>query len=500
MAAPAAASVPPVARKQRAPRVAAARPPERAAPAQLRLEGMVIPVPRAALLRVSTEMHSQPAADASQRSAAAMLWQAINAPPQEWLRSGERLRTLENEIAMLRELSLKHRHELARLRELPQASAPSALPGWPWALALVAAVGAALAFLRRHRGEDGRLAAWAAPSQPETDLDHLDSQLAPSARVAGAAMPSTAAPVSVASAAMPFIVPPQSLPAASEASLPAAARELDPIEFELPVPSAETPAPARPAAPAPTGGADSPRIAALSAALQEAEFLVSIGYAAKAVDVLRAHLEDTRQPSALAVLELLQLCRDIGDAEGVAATQDAFRALFGEEPPPPGANSGLEACEPALARIMAAWPDAQVLGIIEQLLFSPPLALGGFPGLHAWRDLLWLHGLACDTLRGADAREPIAASAEGTEEMTLERLAQIGVDSSPRRFAVDLDLSPVDTGRHRVLDLQAVPRLPPVPDFKLVPAEPPASQPPKNYEDFFEAAMAAEGRDLYLQR
>jgi hypothetical protein len=51
-----------------------------------------------------------------------------------------------------------------------------------------------------------------------------------------------------------------------------------------------------------------------------------------------------------------------------------------------------------------------------------------------------------------------------------------------------------------VLDLQAVPRLPPVPDFKLVPAEPPASQPPKNYEDFFEAAMAAEGRDLYLQR
>jgi hypothetical protein len=241
------------------------------------------------------------------------------------------------------------------------------------------------------------------------------------------------------------------------------------------------------------------RVAALSAALQEAEFLVSIGYEGQAIDVLRTHLEETRQPSALAVLELLHLCRETGDEAGVAATQDQFRRVFGEEPPPAGANSGLESCESALARIMAAWPHPEVLGIIEQLLFGTPAALGGFPGLHAWRDLLWLHGLAQDTLRGAaSGGEAIAASAEGLEEMTLERLAQIGVDGSPQRFGFDLDLSDVRTERHRVLDLQSVPRLPPVPDFKLVPAEAPAT--PSHYEDFFEAAAAAEGRDLYLQR
>ena len=468
-----------------------AKPPRKAsaarapAPVQSRLQLAPAPVPRAGVLRVSTEMHSMPAGDPRQRAAAALLWQALNAQPQDWLRTADRLRTLEGEMASLRQIAIKHRDELARLREQPAAVPFMPSLPWPWALAFAAAVGLAVAVLRRRgtpaSDADAQRDGYAPPTSPQTDLDHLESQLAPSRAV-------RAAPVSV-----PLEPPAMALQPAAGVE---PERELQPLEFDLAVPMLE-PEPAPSAAPA--SSSESAHLSTLVDALQEAEFLVSIGYAGRAIEVLRAYAEDAQRPSALAVLELLQLCRETGDEAGVAATQEDFRRLFGEEPPPLAASSGLEACEPALARIMAAWPEPEVLAIIEQLLFSAPAALGGFPGLHAWRDLLWLHGLARDTLRGANAREKIAASAEGTEEMTLERLGRISVDASPRRFAVDLDLG-ADARRHRVLERQAMPPLAPLAALSLVPPEPDPPTMSTNDEDFFDAAVAAEGRDLYLQR
>jgi hypothetical protein len=237
--------------------------------------------------------------------------------------------------------------------------------------------------------------------------------------------------------------------------------------------------------------------------LQECEFLVSLGFTEKAADVLRAYVDRLREPPALALLELRHLCAEADDAEGVAAAEEEFRERFGEEPPRDDATSGLEACEPALARIMVAWPQTQVLALIEELLFGPPAVLGGFPSLQAWRDLLWLHELAQDTLRGAEGGgEEVATSADGLPEMTLESLNAIDIESAQDRFGVDINLNEVDLDRHKVLDLQRVPRLPPLPDVTLEPQpEPEPAPPPKPhaYEDFYEAVGAAEGRALHIR-
>jgi hypothetical protein len=486
----------------------ASREPASRVSSRLHLEGGLIPVP-AGLLRVSTEM-APPTNEPTRRAAAALLWQAINAQPQDLLRMGDRLHRLEGELASLREISGKHRDEIARLRDAPQASAWSV--NWPWLAALLGAAGLMLAWLGVRGTSRGRAApAWSrVPAGPQTDLDHLDFEvpepLQPGVASTPRPVPRPASAVSSQPAPSgPASVPSRELPVLHD-EVGAAPPELQPLEFELSQPAFEPAAPAVASLPAlPAGGL---KLASLSSALQESEFLLSLGYTDKAIDVLRAYVEDTRAPSALAVLELLHLCREAGDQEGIAASQDQFRRLFGEEPPRHDAASGLEACEPALARIMSAWPEPQVLDIIEQLLFSPPAVLGGFPSLHAWRDLLWLHGLARDTLRGlgslpAEAEDDFVASAEGTEEMTLERLAGIDVDRSSQRFGVDVDLNPVDSRLHRVLDLKDVPRLPPIeePVLALAPVEPaPPAAPPQNYEDFFDAALAAEGRSLFMHR
>jgi hypothetical protein len=173
---------------------------------------------------------------------------------------------------------------------------------------------------------------------------------------------------------------------------------------------------------------------------------------------------------------------------------------FGEEAPRGDAVQGLETCERALARITAAWPKPQVLEVIEELLYGPPAALGGFPSLQAWRDLLWLHGLAEDTMLGAPAP---ARAADEHPEMTLDKLHAMDFQPGRERFGMDVSLADVDRSLHRVVDQQHVPKLPPVPDLKFLAPTLTLSQAtaekPRSYEDFLDAVGAAEGRALHVR-
>lgn len=323
--------------------------------------------------------------------------------------AGDRMRTLEREIATLRDLSARHRIELDRLSGATHLS-PVSVHG-PWALlgALLATAVVAAACVAHGASAAARKRAQAARwgEAPGTEpaafarVDRTDSTGPVPApwpadvaleHGAGVDLPSPAAPVAVA---------------------PAPREELAPLAFEHVLPQASAPAPARAAHPA------GQRTKVLAEVLQEAGFLVSLGGMGQAIDVLRSYVECTREAPALALLELRELCRQAGDDEGVAAVEQDFRARFGVEPPHDDASPGLEACDAAVARVVAAWLLPRVLDVIEDLLFGPPAALGGLPGLHAWRDLLWLHGLARDTLYGSRAGPPLAHE---VPEMTLDLL------------------------------------------------------------------------------
>jgi pilus assembly protein FimV len=466
--------------KPRKERIAAA---SAAGASRLRLDVAAPGAWQSPWLRVSTEMKAAPAADATQRAAAALLWQAINAQPHDLLRMGDRIRSLETELASLQAMSLKHRSDIASMRDEVR-SAPGG--GSPWTLAGAIAVLAALtaAFLAWRRGDARR--ADAAPewfgdaNGPRTDLDALEA----------AAQPVRAFAASVPPHADPAMAPPLLTERFEPGEAPP---DTQPSPFLLDMDDSPATRIAKPAPKRPSGG--ELQVTALADTLQEAGFLVSIGFPERAIDVLRTHLEGATRPSPLAWLELLHLCRELDDAEGVHEAEASFRRLYGEEPPRPESTTGLEACEPALTRVMAAWPAREVLDVIEDLLFSPPEALGGYASLHAWRDLMWLYEVAQDTLRGAAQAGSRPDFADSGAEMTLEGLQGIDLSRAAPGFALDFDLTDVPVERHKVVDRQNEPR--------IVAPPPPAPEPkptPTSYEDFFEATAAAEGRGLYIRQ
>ena len=473
----AAAGAPPVRVAERAPERAAARAPasKKARAAhhgpRLTLEATSIPAANPALLRVSTQMRTQPATDATQRAAAALLWQVLNVQPRDLLRMGDRMNALEREIASLREASLKQRELLAGLDD-PRPSASGLVASWPLAGALLA-LAALMAGVLGWRGLQERKAAgrWREAALSDSTFGDHDSQDEPTPPVRVERAPS---PEALAVAVSPVEIPP-------------------PQAHDF------TPAPAQPSA----------RLAVLADLLQECEFLVSLNDVQRAADVLRAHVERTRDASALALLELRELCAQVADDEGIEFAEGEYGRRFGEAAPARNAGSGLDQCDIASARIAAVWAQPQAPAVIEELLFGGPALLGGTPGVQAWRDLLMLHRMAQEEAAAADDEH--VAAPDGVE-MTIERLHAVDFQPERNRFAVDLALQTVNLSRHRVLEgggwaapaAAKAPALPepelalaPLPDFE--PSRPADAEPKRTYEDFFEAVGAAEGRALHVR-
>lgn len=84
-------------------RTASATPqrPRKSARSRLKLDPLDLASERDPVLRASMEMLTIPATDARQRAAAAALWQALNAQPQDVLRNSQRLTSLETDVAKI---------------------------------------------------------------------------------------------------------------------------------------------------------------------------------------------------------------------------------------------------------------------------------------------------------------------------------------------------------------------------------------------------------------
>lgn len=440
----------------------------------------------------AAELKSLPSMDAAQRTAATALWRALNAQPQDMLRTAERLRALEAELASLRSLADRHRSEILAARESLQGAQRQRHVNLLVATLLALVAGSAAAFFWHRTRRAGARAAsadsWYAPPEPWSGGDDV---------VREEPRPVIGEPVAAA-AAQPGVVYREAAPMPR----PQAPRPvLTPFEFTLP----EASAPLPPVSFHDPGGL---KVDALQGAQQQSEFFASLGQVDEAVSVLRSYLEESSEQPVLAYLELFRIYHGAGMRVEYEALQTTFRQAFGMDVASFGQDRqehrDLELYPGPVTRIASAWPSERSQEIIEELLFKRPATPRDLLSLDAYRELLWLYSLGQEivhsmrTAAGLQLRGDrsdlsndhiilpwAVGEAEGPAELSLDRLTAIEVAPEPNAFALDIDLNSMRGEPTQAAAL--APAREPVPRPAIAP-------PVTDATDAFDAVMESESR------
>jgi hypothetical protein len=397
-----------------APRVAAkpAAEPPRKSGSRLKLDPIDLTVERDPVLRSSPELLSVPSGDAQQRAAAAALWQALNAQPQDMARDSQRLKSLEADVASMLAQSRKTDSAVTDLRGQLEQARSERYGNW-----LVYALSAFLvlsllagAFLwartRQHRLGLHRGAWWgnepAGGGQSATKnslMAGAESSLQQLGDDAPADVEYPLQPVTNLNQGELDAENPQgatvSAPPASPVRL---AESRDHPEFLHSL----------------SGLGGMPRIVnaeELFDVQQQADFFLSLGHTDKAVEVLRHHTMDNVETSALIYLDLLDLYHNLGRKEDYDTLCKEFHRLFNAQVPAfddyAMDTHGLEFYVEAVTRIELLWPTPKVLDVLEESIFRKPGSRGEVFSLAAYRELLLLHSIAKKII--ARPMEPDAA-------------------------------------------------------------------------------------------
>jgi len=370
--------------------------PEAAVPSRsrLKLDPIDLSVERAPVLRSSPELLTVPSADAGQRAAAAALWQALNAQPQDMARDSQRLKSLEADVAGMLAQGRKTETAVTELRgQLEQARSERYANRLVYALGvflvLALAVAVSLWMRGRQRKRLGR-GPWWGDETAEGGERGLESGFA-----AGAA---TAL---------------QSTGTGNAEGAGLSQKQV--VDLNLDEPHSENsgkkplPKPATPARlkesreypeflPSLSG---MPRIVnaeELFDVQQQADFFLSLGHSDKAVEVLLHHITDNVETSALVYLDLFDLYHKLGRREDYDALRTDFHRIFNAQVPTfddyTMDSHGLEFYVAAVTRIESLWPTPKVLDVLEESIFRKPDSRGEVFSLAAYRELLLLHSIA----------------------------------------------------------------------------------------------------------
>lgn len=363
---------------------------ERTPRLQLEPLDLNLAIERDPILKLSMDLLSEPSASEEARAAAGLLWRSINASPEEILRDAQRLAALEAESQALRNGEAQAKATIADLTSrLEQAESGRLLNGVVFALggALIVAL-AAWAWLRR-RGEGGASqgpAAWWAVGH--SSRKPKGGVLAPAATIADLDLDLT---LDAGDSAFGEYRPLSGL------------QNLDsvpPSDGAPPISSKDR----RDFAPSLIGASRSVATEELFDIQQQADFFVSLGEDEQAIQVLRNHLADSPEPSALAYLDLLKLYHRLDRRDDYERARMEFNQVFNAGAPRfdqyTDESQGLEAYETAFGRIQALWPEPRVLDVIEKSIFRDPGdAEAEVFDLEAYRELLLLHAIAKDMIK-----------------------------------------------------------------------------------------------------
>lgn len=346
-------------------------------------------IERDPVLRMSPMIVGEPTGDEQARQAAMARWKAINASAEDVLSDARRVAALEAEAKVLREQASRSREEVAALQGKLEEGARYRTVSLILGGTLLAALLAALWVWRRSAASGRAPAWWAGVARTAEQDDEPEQDRGPARKL--------------------------------PARLPASLRERKPSSVDLDLSHDEdssltkSRAAAAYVAPMPRTAADSdPRrdFGAAGAAQgrsvateelfdvqQQADFFVSLGQHEQAISILKAHLDESHEPSPLAYLDLLNIYHSLGRKLDYEALREDFNQVFNAGAPPfddfSQGSRGLESYEAAFSRIQALWPQRKVLDLIERSIFRDPQATDGEVfDLAAYRELLFLHAVA----------------------------------------------------------------------------------------------------------
>ncbi len=434
-----------LARAPRAKVLPAAQAPAAVAPGpRLVLEPLDLWLEGPVALRSTQALMAAPSEESSpQRAEAAAAWRALNARPEDMREDAERLRTLQAEAAAAKAGGARDRAAALQVQQqLDEAYAerfPASVVYVLGALLALALGLAAWLWRRSTRVSDQAAKSWG----ESVKVSAVDS-VAPSSPLAEPAwepmetlpLPSMAGGLKTASGQGGFFKD------AKDASAPA---PLAAVRAAAPVAAAVLTAKPPPVV-EPVRALQIVNPDDLFDIQQQAEFFVSVGEHNQAVEVLRKHIQDHRETTPVAYLELLRLFHTLSRAEDFMQLRAQFMRYFNAKVPEFSAfnrqGRPLDRYPDALAEIEAEWSSPAVLHTLDKFLFHRPGNANTEPfDLAAYDDLLLLLGIAQTTPSSARGAPPPRARTTPVED-SFEAAAERGLGS----------LSPVDTAPDFPLD------------------------------------------------
>lgn len=376
--------------------------------ARLKLEPMDLSIEREPSLRLSQELLSAPSGDETKRSAAAALWRALAAQPEDILKDSEKLLSLEKSVVALQSDMQKNKAALTDLNgQVQKAQSERYANGLVYLLAvlLVVAIAAVAYLLRRaskiqsHQSEE--LPWW---RKNRT----LDNGWASNPAKAGAIYGAATATLGGAwsrrrkSAAGDGVDMERDLQN-GESAFGVFKRKGGRARSQVPpLQSRDKPEFAM----STTTMARAVKAEELFDVQQQADFFVSLGQHEQAIEVLQEHIASSVQTSALVYLDLFDLYHLLKRKDDYEALREDFGQLFNARMPEfglyTGVSPGLEAYPAALDRIESLWPSPKVLEVIEESIFRKQNAGTEVFDLGAYRELLMLYAVAKEVI-GSDA-------------------------------------------------------------------------------------------------
>ncbi len=352
-------------------------------------------------LKLSPLLLSEPSSSEETRAAAAQLWKSINATPEEILRDAQKLATLESEVAQLRQEQARSQAALGDLNARLEQSQAQRFQNWLvyllGACLLLALLAVLLVWRRRQavvvEASEASRAWWAPEDEEKTLLVPLDAD-DKAARVS-----SGLAPLTPPSGAVDLDL---------DLDHDSGFDEFDGLERNA-SPAQGTVAPVatrdrRDFATSAIGVSRSVATEELFDVQQQADFFVSLGEDEQAIQVLKDHLSESHEPSALTYLDLFHIYHRLGRRQDYENLREEFNHVFNAGAPPFDSYSqrgqGLESYETAFSRIQALWPQPRVLDLIEQSIFRDATDINSEVfDLEAYRELLMLHSIAKDLIQ-----------------------------------------------------------------------------------------------------
>lgn len=397
-----------------------AAPATKSSRAQLKLDLLDLTAERDPVLRSSPELLTMPTSDVGQRAAAAALWQSLNTQPGDMLRENQRLKVLEADAALMLAKNRKHDEVALELRtQLEEARSARYNNPLVFALgALLTAIflgGGALWIRSRRKTHEMSDGAWW-NKESNTD-DKLDLQVV-------ASLSEDAATRHDLRGVRSSVVSDRTesdldIYLGEAIALDASASETQRTTTKFNVLDAKDRSNFS------SSLAGMPRIVnaeELFDVQQHADFFVSLGDFDKAVDVLRGHITDNVETSAVAYLDLFDLYHCLGRKAEYEVLREDFNLRFNAQVPAfdgyKADTHGLEFYTAALSRIELLWPTPKVLHVIEESIFRKPDSGSQAFSLAAYRELLLLHAVAKKIIERPEDFEKI----ELKEALTLPDL------------------------------------------------------------------------------